>query len=46
MKKFLEGVKVSWSDLEELPAVNFKCGRCGNIVSSDKGYQRGTSQRW
>ena len=39
MMKFLEGNQ-NWYQLEVLPAKNFTCGYCGNVVSSEKGFGR------
>jgi hypothetical protein len=40
--------KINWSNFSAISPYSFKCYRCGNQVSSDKGWfgQRGRSDKW
>ena len=39
MKKYLDGYYILYNNEESIPANTYKCGYCGNIVASNKGYK-------
>ena len=39
MKRYLDGYSILYNNEETITPNTYKCGYCGNIVASNKGYK-------